>query len=325
MQLPKWTWAATGVVLLLLFNLVMSKGGFFHLTVKDGHLYGSLIDILKNSSIVMLLALGMTLVIATRGVDLSVGAVMAIAGAIAATMVIAGMPFSTVLPIVLAICLVLGFWNGLLVAVFDVQPMVATLILMVSGRGIAQLITKGQIPNFDTPSYQYLGRGYLFMLPFGVWLVVGMLLLLGILTRKTALGLFVETVGDNETAARFTGINVRMVKMVAYILTGLCAGLAGLVYAGNIGCADSNNAGLYKELDAILAVVIGGTSMNGGRFSLVGSLLGALMIQTLETTILALNVPPTWNLVVKAIAVLIVCLLQSESFRKVFISRRATA
>ena len=230
----------------------------------------------------MLLALGMTLVIATGGVDLSVGATMAIVGSIAAQMVTKGHPsVVVVLAVCLGIAFLLGCWNGILVAVFKIQPIVATLILMVSGRGIAQLITDGQIITFDDKALSFIGSGYLFKVPFSITLTLVMLLLTALLTRKTAMGLFIEAVGDNATASRYAGIDVRTVQIFAYAFCGFCAGVAGLVATTNMRAADANNTGLNLELDAILAVVIGGTLLTGGRFQLVGSILGALVIQAL--------------------------------------------
>ena len=309
-----WTslvWPAAGLGLLLLFNLIFTEG-FFRLEVRDGRLYGVLIDILNHGSKVMLLALGMALVIATAGVDLSVGAVMAIAGAVAAQLINKeGVPFPMVIGISLAVAIVAGSWNGLLVGIFKVQPIVATLILMVAGRGIAQLITDGQIITFTDERLTYIGNGSLLGLPFPVLLSLGMLLVTVLLTRKTAIGLFIESVGDNQTASTYAGVHAGTVKFLVYVFSGFCAGLAGLVAASNIKCADSNHAGLFLELDAILAVVVGGTSLTGGRFYLAGAMVGALFIQTLTTTMYMRNVSADIAPVPKALAILAVCLLQS--------------
>jgi len=308
-------WPVAGLALLLLFNLIFTPG-FFHLEVRDGRLYGVLIDILNHGSKVMLLSLGMALVIATGGVDLSVGAVMAIAGAVAAQLINrAGTPFPLVITAALGAAVIAGCWNGLLVGVFRIQPIVATLILMVSGRGIAQLITDGQIITFTDPRLTYIGNGGFAALPFPVLLSLGMLGLTALLTRKTATGLFIESVGDNQTASTYSGIRAGRVKFLVYTFSGLCAGLAGLVAASNIKCADSNHAGLFLELDAILAVVIGGTSLTGGRFFLVGSIIGALFIQALTTTMYMRNVSADVAPVPKALAILIVCVLQSPVAR----------
>ena len=292
------------------------------------YLYGTPIDILNQGSKVMVLAIGMTLVIATGGIDISVGAVMAIAGAIAALLISmldagncigAGMGPSVywIIPVLAALVLatLAGFWNGMLVAGFGIQPMVATLVLMVAGRGVAQLITDGQIITFDNPGLVFLCNGHALFLPFSVWIVVAMYVIAGLLTRKTAFGLFIESVGNNERASRYAGIEARRIKWLTYVICGFCAGVAGLLAASNIKCADSNNAGLYLELDAILATVIGGTSMAGGRFFLSGSLVGAILIQTLTTTMYMKNVSPAIVAVPKAMVVIIVCLLQSPVFR----------
>lgn len=311
-------WPLLALGLLLLFNQLFTPG-FFDLKILDGHLYGTRIDILNHGAKVMLLALGMTLVIATGGVDLSVGAIMAIAGAVVAQLVVAqGAPAPAAIAAALGVSVLLGAWNGLLVAGIGIQPIVATLILMVAGRGIAQLITDGQIINFDHPALVYLGNGHLLGLPFTLTLVLVMLAATQLLTRRTALGLFIESVGDNDTASRFAGVNARLVKFMTYVFAGLCAGLAGLVAASNIKSADANHAGLYMELDAILAVVVGGTALTGGRFHLVGSVVGALLIQTLTTTMYARNVSADIAPVPKALVIIAVCLLQSEVSRRWF-------
>jgi len=292
------------------------------------YLYGTPIDILNQGAKVMVLAIGMTLVIATGGIDISVGAVMAIAGAIAALLISMldagsfpgasmGPAFYWIIPVIAALILatIAGFWNGMLVAGFGIQPMVATLVLMVAGRGVAQLITDGQIITFTNPGLVFLCNGHALFLPFSVWIVVTMYVIAGLLTRKTAFGLFIESVGNNERASRYAGIEARRIKWLTYVICGFCAGVAGLLAASNIKCADSNNAGLYLELDAILATVIGGTSMAGGRFFLSGSLVGAILIQTLTTTMYMKNVSPAIVQVPKAMVVIIVCLLQSPVFR----------
>jgi ribose/xylose/arabinose/galactoside ABC-type transport system permease subunit len=324
-KMGRWSWALLSLALILLFDLLFVPG-FFSIKVQDGHYFGSVIDILNRGAPVMLLALGMTLVIATGGVDLSVGAIMAIVGSIAAVLVTQK---HSSFPIIIAACmgaaLLLGGWNGILVAVFKIQPIVATLILMVSGRGIAQLLTDGQVITFDDKALSFIGSGFLFRVPFSITLVLLMLAVTALVTRRTAMGLFIEAVGDNATASRYAGIDVRTVQLFAYLFSGFCAGVAGLVATTNLQAADANNTGLNLELDAILAVVIGGTLLTGGRFQLIGSLLGALVIQALTTTILTKGVPIEYTLVVKALTVLAVCLLQSAKFRSKFRLKARTA
>ncbi|MDA7916137.1 ABC transporter permease [Verrucomicrobia bacterium] len=310
----KWPLMGLGVV--LLFNLFFVDG-FFALEIRDGRLYGTLIDILNQGSKVMLLALGMTLVIATGGVDLSVGSLMAISGAIAAVMVTqTGVPIGGVFLVAVMVTFVLGCLNGGLVAVAGIQPIVATLIFMVAGRGIAMLVTDGEIVTFEHAGFAQLGNGSWLGLPVTLFVVAGVFCIAVWVTRRTAVGLFIEAVGDNETASRFSGVPNRLIKVLVYGSSGLFAGLAGLIAASNIKAADSSRVGEMMELDAIFAVVVGGTALTGGRYSLFGSIIGALLIQTLTTTMYSLNVPPSIAPVPKAIVIVLVCLLQSESFRK---------
>ena len=320
---------------LLLLDLLLVPG-FFRLDIKDGHLYGALVDIVNRAAPLMLAALGMTLVIATRGVDISVGAVVAISGAVAAILIggkmvvidgvsqyVSNVPMWWALAAAIGAALLCGAWNGLLVAVLGLQPIIATLILMVAGRGLAQLLTDGQIVTVYYKPFFFIGGGYLFGLPFSLYIALVMFALLTWLMKKTALGLFIQSVGINPVASRLAGIRTAALIFFVYIFCSFCAGLAGLMVASNIKSADANNAGLLLELDAILAVTLGGTSLAGGRFSLVGSVIGALIIQTLTYTIYSLGVPPEVNMVVKAIVVFLVCLSQSPQFRRIFTSDKS--
>lgn len=317
---PEWArrlfWPVLALALLLGFNLLFTPG-FFAVEAREGRIYGTLIDILNHGSKVGLVALGMTLVIATGGVDLSVGAVMAIAGAVAATMVThSGAPLPVVIACALGAGVAAGLWNGVLVSIFGIQPIVATLVLMVAGRGIAQLITEGLIITFQSPGLSSIAGGSFAGLPFPVTLAAAALLALALLTRRTALGLFIEAIGDNRTAARFSGLDARGITILVYTLSGLCAAMAGVIEASYIKAADANNAGLFIELDAILAVVIGGTALTGGRFFLVGSLVGALFIQSLTKTMYMRNVSADIAPVPKAVVVVLVCLLHSPVVRE---------
>ncbi|MBN3160759.1 galactofuranose ABC transporter, ATP-binding protein YtfT [Pectobacterium brasiliense] len=310
------------VAILLIDSMVAPN--FFSLHIQDGRLFGSLIDILNRGAPVALLALGMTLVIATGGIDLSVGAVMAIAGATAATLTAAGHPLPSVLLVALLVGALCGLWNGFLVAVLQIQPIVATLMLMVAGRGIAQLITEGQIITFDNAGLAKLGSGTLFYLPMPVIIACVMLLALWILTRKTALGLFIESVGINLRSARNAGVSTKLVLVAAYVICGVCAAVAGVIVTADIRGADANNAGLWLELDAILAVVIGGGSLLGGRFNLLLSVVGALIIQSMNTGILLSGYRPEFNLVLKALVVLLVLVMQSPRISLHHLFRRKT-
>ena len=330
--------------LILLFDLIFVPG-FFNLQSIDGHLYGSLIDILRNGSTIMLLGLGMTLVLATGGggVDLSVGAVMAITASVAAIMmnpVIIGLelppdlmsfindpnftyaPLWQVILVSLIIATICGVWNGTLVAYANIQPMVATLILMIAGRGIAQLITNAvRIQIFYEP-YAFIGNGWL-ILPFPLYIVAFVFLFAWILTRKTAIGLFIESVGARSRSSYLSGIDAKKIKLLAYTFCGFCGGVAGLIASSNIRTSDANNIGLNFELDAILAVVIGGTLMAGGRFSLFASLIGALVIQATTTSMYSIGVPSSAVLAIKGLVVIFVILLYSDQVKGLV--RRLTA
>ncbi|KQQ79434.1 ABC transporter permease [Aureimonas sp. Leaf324] len=301
---------------------------FFDLTVRNERLYGPLIDVLNRGAPVMLLAIGMTLVIATKGVDLSVGAIMAISGAVAATLTVAGVPIPLVILASLGVGLVCGLWNGILVAVLDIQPIIATLILMVAGRGIAQLVTSGFIVTFNDPTLFFIGSGSFLFLPMPVVIALAMAALVILLVRRTALGLLIEATGINRRASALAGIDAKAVLIAAYMTSGLCASVAGLIAAADIRGADANNAGLWLELDAILAVVIGGTSLMGGRFSIPLALVGALIIQAMNTGILLSGFPPEMNLILKAVLIALILVLQSPAMARVtglLTARRAPA
>jgi simple sugar transport system permease protein len=316
------------LLVLLVLDAILVPG-FFRLELKDGHLYGALIDILNRAAPLMLAALGMTLVIATRGIDISVGAVVALSGTVAAMLIggtmvvnngvpeyVANTPMGMALAASLGVALLCGLWNGVLVAGIKLQPIVATLILMVAGRGLAQLLTDGQIVTVYYKPFFFLGSGYLFGLPFSLFVVVAVFAVTMLLTKKTALGLFIQAVGINPVAARLAGLRTATLIIFVYVFCSACAGLAGMLITSNIKSADANNAGLLLELDAILAVTLGGTSLAGGKFSLVGSMIGALIIQTLTYTIYSLGVPPEVNMVVKSIVVFVVCISQSSEFKQ---------
>ncbi|SEM41898.1 simple sugar transport system permease protein [Gemmobacter aquatilis] len=305
----------------LLVNWLLFPG-FFSITWQDGRLFGSLIDVLNRAAPVAILAIGMTAVIATKGVDLSVGAVMAIAGAVAAAMVVAGWPAGLAVAAALAVGLVCGLWNGVLVTLLDIQPIIATLVLMVAGRGLAQLVTEGSIVTFADPVLIFIGTGSVLGLPTPV--AIALLLMTGaaLLVRRTALGLLIEAVGVNRSAARFAGIRSSALLLVVYAFAGLCAAISGLIVAGDIRGADANNAGLWLELDAILAVVIGGTSLLGGRFSIPMSVVGALIIQAMNTGILISGFSPEFNLVVKSGVIITILILQSPLAASILQNRR---
>ncbi len=314
-------WPVVVLLALILVN-TLSRPTFVRITVQDGRLYGSLIDILRNSAPLMLVALGMTLVIATRGIDLSVGAVMAVSGAVALQIIQDSGDAAN--PAVLAVAigagllagLACGVWNGFLVAVLGIQPIIATLVLMLAGRGIALLVTGGFITTINSDPYKFMAQGYVLGLPFAFYVSLAAIAIVALLERRTALGVLTEAVGINPAASRLAGVRSRGIIWGAYAASGLLAGFAGLLYSSNIMAADANAAGLYIELDAILAVVLGGTSLVGGTFSIAGTVVGVFTIQTLKSTITFLGVPPAVTPVFMAAVVVIVVLIQSSRLRR---------
>ncbi len=292
--------------------------GFFTVTWQDGRFFGSLIDVLNRGAPVAILAIGMTMVIATKGVDLSVGAVMAISGATAATLVTNGVSAPVAVLAALGTGLLCGLWNGILVTLLDIQPIIATLVLMVAGRGLAQLITEGTIVTFADPVLIFIGTGSFLGLPMPVVIAALLMIAATLIVRRTALGLLIEAVGVNRSAARFAGLSAGALLLIVYTFAGFCAAISGLIVAGDIRGADANNAGLWLELDAILAVVIGGTSLMGGRFSIPMAVLGAMIIQAMNTGILISGFSPEFNLVVKSAVIIVILVLQSPLSARIF-------
>src|SRR6266498_5353538 len=331
-------WPLVAWVMILLFDAIVEPG-FFKLGILDDpvygkHLYGNLVDIFNNGAPLMLVAIGMTLVIATGGVDLSVGAVIAISAAMGAVLINPALgnqlitndiltKNATNTPLVLIVLADLaagtlcGLWNGILVSRARIQPMVATLILMVAGRGISQLITNGQIMTIYYTPYFWFGNGYILGLPVSIYIVALVFLLAWLLVRKTSIGLFIESVGINSKSSYYSGINEKNVKLLAYTFCGFCGAIAGLILGSYIHAIDANNIGLNYELDAIFAVVIGGTLMSGGRFSLLASIVGALIIWTFTITMYTFGVPANALLAGRAVLVLVVILLYSDYARRI--------
>ena len=315
-------WPSACLVALIALNTIV-RPQFISITLRDGELYGPLVDILRQSAPLMLVALGMTVVIATRGIDLSVGAVMAVSGAVTLTIISGsghpGNMGTVALGIVagLAAAFALGIWNGFLVAVLRIQPIIATLVLMLAGRGVALLITGGFITTVVSPPFKFLASGHILGLPFAFLIAAAAVALVALVERRTALGVLTEAVGINPEASRLAGVRARGITFSAYVLSATLAGLAGLIYSSNIMAADANAAGYLIELYAILAVVLGGTSLMGGKFSVAGTVIGVLIIQTLNSTILFLGVPSAESPVFFAAVVILVVLIQAPRLHQI--------
>ena len=257
---------------------------------------------------------------------------MAVAAAVCCQILSGGATSVTSLaaPLVLAILAgilasaLCGAFNGFLVAKLNIQPMVATLILFTAGRGIAQLITKGQITYIRFESYKtfcgYIGKC---PIPTPIFIAIIVIVITQLVLKKTALGLYIESVGINGTASRLVGLNSTLIKFLTYVICGIMAGIAGVVASSRIYSADANNIGLNLEMDAILAVALGGNVLGGGKFNLMGSVIGAYTIQALTTTLYAMNVKADQLPVYKAIVVILIVVLQSPVFKKFLANQKA--
>jgi simple sugar transport system permease protein/ribose transport system permease protein len=269
---------------------------------------------------IVIVAVGMTLVIATKGIDLSVGSLMAISGALAPLIFLSdasflssnavAIPLAFVLPVLAAGAF--GLFNGTLVTRFGIQPIIATLVLFIAGRGIAQALTNGQLQAFREPTFQYIGLGKPLGIPFQVILAAVIVVAAGFALSRTTFGRYVLAVGGNERAARFAGVPVNRVKLAVYTISGLCAGVAGLIAIAINSSSDANRVGLNLELEAIAAVAVGGTSLMGGKATIVGTVIGALIIQLLRFTLLSHGVSSAIALVVQAGIILVAVILQRE-------------
>ena len=232
-------------------------------------------------------------------------------------------PFILVILVPLLICTAMGLFNGVLIGKFKLQPIIATLILMVAGRGIAQIATNGKQFTTGYTPFRFIGQGSLFGLPFPIIVTIVVCASVMIFVRKTAFGTFVESVGVNPNASRVTGLKSDKIIMIVYTLTGFLSGVAGLIYSSRISSCDSNNAGVNYEMDAILAVVLGGTSMTGGKFSLTGTIIGSLIIRTITTLVYYFGITSESIMAFKAVIILIVIVIQSEPVGKWLATRQA--
>jgi ribose transport system permease protein len=298
------------LLLLIVFNLAFTRN-FATLQTLNVNL--------TQVCTIVIVAVGMTLVIATGGIDLSVGSIMAIAGALApliflnpvfgnnvALAVAAGMVAAIVAA---TLC---GLFNGWLVAQFRIQPIVATLVLFIAGRGIAQAMTNSNLQVFRVPEFQWIGLGRPFGIPVQVIIMVALVLLAAWMLRRTRFGRSILATGGNERAAELAGIAVKGTKLAVYAFSGFCAGIAGLVVIAINSASDANLVGLGMELDAIAAVAVGGTLLVGGQATIFGTLLGALTIQLVRYTLLANGVPDAAALIVKAGIIALAVWLQQQ-------------
>ena len=291
---------------------------FLSLRILDGHLFGAPIDILNRAAPLRSVATGMTFVIATRGIDISVGAVVAIAGAAAAT-ILASNPIPSrrligeALGAALIVGILSGMWNGTAGLFVGMQPIIATLILMVAGRGVAQLLTGGRSFRSARRAICSSAAAICWRCRFPCGSRQRRYLLTALLIEGTALGLFIRAIGVNPVATRLVGLRSKAIVFAVYAFSGLTASIAGILISSNVRSADGNNAGLLLELDAILAVTLGGTSLLGRPLQSRGHRARRAHHPDADLHDLFIGVPPEATLVVKAVVVLVVSVIQSPS------------
>jgi ribose transport system permease protein len=308
------------LIALALMFLALSLASDKFLTMENG------LNVLRQISINLCLSIGMTLVILSGGIDLSVGSVLALAGAISAGLLKNGLPlpplgislqftlFGAILAAA-AVGLLCGFFNGFVITRFRLPPFVATLGTLSIARGLTQLWTKGHPITGLGSGFKFIGTGHILGIPMPVWISGILVLVFTLATRQTVFGRQLYAIGGNEPAARLSGVNVRRIKVAVYSLGGLMAGVAGLVLTARLDSA-TPSAGFGNELDSIAAVVIGGTSLSGGRGSIIGTVLGCLIIGVLNNGLVLLEVSPFWQQVIKGLVILIAVALDKTTSRE---------
>ena len=321
------------MILVLCVNMIydVSQGRdfyeFFKIGIQNELLSGRLVNILNRGSEVAILAIGMTLVVSSSaGTDISVGSVMALSAGVCCTLLAgAAAPQATELAVplivgvlaALVVGCVCGAFNGALVAYLNIQPMVATLILWTAARAIGLLVCNNLIVYVRNDSFAMFG-GYIGPIPTPMIIAAICIVAVTVVLKKSAMGMYIQSVGINKKASRIAGLNSQRIIFLCYVLCGLCAGIAGVVASSRITSADSNNIGLNFEMDAILAVALGGNSLAGGRFNLAGSIIGAYTIQAITTTMYNLGVSSAVNPVFKAIIVILIVAVQAPPVKAYF-------
>jgi simple sugar transport system permease protein len=315
----QYFWGIVAILLLLGLNLIKDPT---YLAIRTnpatGNLAGNLLDILRASAPILMISIGMALVIATGGIDLSVGSLMAVAGAVCMEFLnpitdasSVGAMFAAV-GLALLLAGVLGAVNGVLVTVVGLQPFISTLVMMLAGRGVAKVITSGQNTTAVNEPFRWIANGYLVRFPVVFLIAVAVVVLVALVVRRSALGLMIEAIGINRAASRMSGIKPRGIIISVYVMSGMLAGIAGIFAVSSVMTVDVSRTGYQLELDAILAVVIGGTSLAGGKFSFGGTVVGSLLIATLDKTVVFLGVSAAATPAFKAAVIIVLCLLQSD-------------
>ncbi|RRN78093.1 ribose ABC transporter permease [Pseudoxanthomonas sp. SGD-10] len=305
------------LIALFILCLVISLLSDKFLTVANGW------NVMRQISVNVCISVGMTLVVLTAGIDLSVGSVLAFSGAVTAGLLRNGIELAstntfvgfTVLGAILAgllIGTILGVFNGWVITKFKVPPFVATLAMLTIARGLTLLYTQGFPISGLGNDFAFIGTGWFLSIPVPVWISAFVVLIAVVITNKTRLGRYIYAIGGNEHASRLSGINIKQVKIIVYGIAGFLAALGGIMVTSRLDSAQPN-AGMSYELDSIAAVVIGGTSLSGGRGTIMGTVLGAIIIGVLNNGLVLLDVSPFWQQVVKGLVILLAVIIDKTN------------
>ena len=324
----------TALVLLALFNLIADPT-FFKITLGTNSagnpvLTGALITILDNGSELAILAIGMTLVTAaSKGQDISVGAAIAISGSVLLRMLCGNnsrpdqlqMPIIAAFLIACVVSMLFGAFNGVLVAFFKIQPMIATLILYTAGRSIAAWFNNNELPIVNDVKFSYIG-GFIpgIPIPTPFFIAVACMIVIALVLKFTNLRLYTQSVGINESSSRLNGLNPAAIKVMSFVILGLCVAVVGLIKVSRISSINYSVIAKDIEMDAILAVALGGNALSGGKFNMAASIMGAYIIQFLTTTLYKYQVPSDALPAYKAVVVIALVVMSAPTVREYFAS-----
>lgn len=289
------------IVLLVLYNVFFTPNFLAWSNVR--------IQLIQVAPIVIV-ALGMALVIGTEGIDLSVGSVMALAAALIPLYLGYGVIAAIAMSIIAGVAV--GLVNGTLVAKVGLQPIVATLALFVGGRGLALVISKGQLKDVRNPDLLHLGSGNLLGLPVLVWIAAALVAIIALVVRRTVFGRRLLAIGGNRASAELAGLPVKRVLITVYVICAVLASIAGILAVARIQSSDASAVGLLIELSAITAVVVGGTPLTGGKVRVLGTVAGALLMQLVVATMIKHNLQPSTTEMVQAVIILIAVYVARE-------------
>ena len=313
------------LIAVLLLNVIKTPD-FFNVSIRNGVLYGYIIDVINRASELVILAIGMTLVTAASGgQDISVGATIAISGSVILRVLCGtnSRPDTLQAPIIVAFlvacvaAMLCGAFNGILVAYFKIQPMVATLILFTAGRSIAAWINNNELPIVNDPSFAVFG-GFIpgIPIPTPVFIAAACILVTVLVLKFTNLGLYTQAVGINESSSRLNGLNPAFIKFLTFVILGLCVAVAGLIKVSRLSSINYSVIAKDIEMDAILAVALGGNALGGGKFNMTASILGAFVIQFLTTTLYKFNVQSDALPAYKAVVVILLVVFSAPVVRE---------